>query len=557
MPIPISTSATTNNAAATSDDDDSLYNERPSTAMADFPPISETILDSLDGIDSILDAEDEQLESENDDDNNNGNHSENANENLENDVNNHNNNNLTSSVNSNPTSSSSSLEGAVANGNGAHHPNFRYRSHSPHHSDSNSNSLTDPSSPPPSLPRLLRIPAYQAPHVLQGGHMDPHVELGMSNNTFQQLDAFTDVVIENEDPPSDDRNEDSMVEVTLTPRGDATSLRPPPLTIDDDRFDSDEHVDVESLSTSDDELEHPRLRASSVPSEQPSTGGMATIDTEKTTAASSMDMPTHASSKLPLPYSAHDNDKKPSQPSGISLLSRASHTFYKTFIGRKTSSSDNSKHSTNKDKSSTSNTSKNLSSSTNNNNRGNAMTKVAVTNDDRYERLCRLLDAQLSALDGAKTGFVQLDLLQPLAEQTLRAVSEDARSLLGEYGELEERAEIRQREAAEATEKGEEEIIRKEQLLIEAKVALAEACGEVERLRGELAATNRKLANPATMEKRLKKERDTVRKETELCVDTRLAVEKKLVERRESLGKEKAELGRLEKEFRDIEGDWA
>lgn len=337
-----------------------------------------------------------------------------------------------------------------------------------------------------------------------------------------------------------------MVEVALTPTPQThrvharDSLIVSPID-DDDRFDSDEHVDVESLSSSDDEPNESQSSYTVPPS-------VSSVLPANFAAPDSI--PTQSMPALPTP-------KRP-QSSGISLLSRASQTFYKTFMGRKTSSDKRTPSLVAASSSSTTDTvSTHVTGGDDNNSVLSAAMNATTITDDRYERLCHLLDAQLSALAGAKTGFVQLALLRPLAEETLRAVTVDARGLLGEFGQLEAHAERRRREAEDATAKGEHEVVQKERMLIEAKVALAEACGDVERLRGELAAVKRTLADPATRSRRLRKNVDVVKRETAACRDARSAVEGKLAERRRSLGREKAELSRLEKEFRDIEGDWA
>lgn len=309
---------------------------------------------------------------------------------------------------------------------------------------------------------------------------------------------------------------------------------------DDHLFDSDEQVDVESLSLSDDDDdEHHHALVQSATRARPD-------------AAPRLGSP-HARMESPPPALTLQRATSESIPrssrraeaSAASLLSRASQTFYKTFIKRKPSTADQASPS--------SSSTDALSAARHHMQKG----AQGVALSDRNERLCRLLDAQLSALAGAKTGFVQLALLRPLAEETKRAVSQDARALLLEFGQLEQLAERKQRELTDVRSKGEEEVLRKERLLIEAKVALAEACGEVERLRGELASVKRTLAEPDRRQKGLRKRVEIVQRETVACQEARSSVENKLLERKRSLAREKADLTRLEKEYRDIEGDWA
>lgn len=299
---------------------------------------------------------------------------------------------------------------------------------------------------------------------------------------------------------------------------------------DDLRFDSDEQADVESIATTDDEAgvspnSYPTKRASD------ETLNKNAFDVNTSTAVKTMP----SSSQPCLPVSS-------SNAQSSSLFLRASQTFYKTFIKRKPSSSDRclGTH-ISEDTKAMSRTSKS----------GNT-----EDTEEKLQRLCQLLDAQLSALAGAKTGFVQLALLRPLAEQTLHAVNIDARALLTEYGEAEAEAQRVRNEVISAQKKGEEEILRKERLLVEAKVALAEAHGDVERLRGELASAKRALADPSRKLKGQRKEAEAVRRETVACREARAAVEEKLAEKRRSLDREQVELSRLEKEYRDIEGDW-
>lgn len=285
---------------------------------------------------------------------------------------------------------------------------------------------------------------------------------------------------------------------------------------DDDLFDSDEQVDVESISSSDDddnsESDHPSVLpqcADPIPPKQ------------------YLGKPLPRSKTHTQPSTTAQKQRS-SETASTSLFLRASQTFYKTFIKRKSVSAERP-----------------------------ATTCPRDTNDDQNERLCRLLDAQLSALAGAQTGFVQLELLRPLAEETLRAVTVDARNVLTDFGVLEMRADSLRKEVLDAMARGEEEIFRKERLLIETKVALAEACGEVERLRGELASVKRTLADPTRRQMGRFKLSEKLRLDADACQVARADLEQELAAQKICLAKDMQELSRVEKEFRDIEGDWA
>lgn len=316
---------------------------------------------------------------------------------------------------------------------------------------------------------------------------------------------------------------------------------------DDLRFDSDEQADVESIQSTDDEASVSPDNYLTRPSFDETTNEKcAGVDISTVTKMAA------TSSHSSLPPSS-------SNPQSSSLFLRASQTFYKTFIKRKPSSSEQClsaqipvhTKATNRSNKSTSQPAQ----TTDGKHGVNSECDTECT-EDKLERLCQLLDAQLSALAGAKTGFVQLALLRPLAEQTLHAVDIDARALLTEYGEAEAEAQRARNEVIAAQKRGEEEILRKERILVEAKVALAEAHGDVERLRGELASAKRALADPSRKLKGQRKKAEAVRRETVMCREARAAVEERLAERRRSLDREQVELSRLEKEYRDIEGDW-
>lgn len=178
-----------------------------------------------------------------------------------------------------------------------------------------------------------------------------------------------------------------------------------------------------------------------------------------------------------------------------------------------------------------------------------------------HTRLEQLIEAQIATLNTAKTGFVDLRLLRPMTERTLQAVETDARALLSDYGELERRAADLEKASEAAQRAADDDVAAKEQLLISAKLSLAEARSEVESLRHELRTLQKQLADPARAAAReraeLSRRRDAAAAAVAAGTDARIAAEIRLERRRESLERERAETTKLEKGYRDIEGDWA
>lgn len=165
------------------------------------------------------------------------------------------------------------------------------------------------------------------------------------------------------------------------PTAHATSTNIPVPDEEDDLFDSDEQVDVESISSSDDDDPGPLPQSTdSIPSKQYLGKPLPRSQTH-----------TQPSTTAQKPRS--------SESASTSLFLRASQTFYKTFIKRKTGSTDRQQSS--------------APTAISENTGVKACSLFAAsTTDDQNERLCRLLDAQLSALAGAKKGFVQLEVLR-------------------------------------------------------------------------------------------------------------------------------------------------
>eukprot|EP00177_Eucheuma_denticulatum_P006085 GFKZ01011096.1.p1 GENE.GFKZ01011096.1~~GFKZ01011096.1.p1 ORF type:complete len:414 (+),score=121.22 GFKZ01011096.1:622-1863(+) len=262
---------------------------------------------------------------------------------------------------------------------------------------------------------------------------------------------------------------------------------------EEDWFDSDENkVDVESLDSSSSEEVKPAMQAS-------------------------------------------QSEKKAGKSGGKSLLTRASHTFYKAFgMGGKKGDHKERKAA------------------------GTAEKKDET--DGRYKRLEELLQGQIGTLNGARTGFVDLRLLRPMTERTIEAIATDGKELLGDFGRLEKK--IRE---VEEMEKGDEgrggELQMKERMLIEAKVRLAEVAADVDRLRHELRVAQKELETIEREEAKrweiVKGRRERVAREAKVAREGREVAEERLEREKGKLEWEKGQLERVEKGYRDIEGDWA
>lgn len=308
---------------------------------------------------------------------------------------------------------------------------------------------------------------------------------------------------------------------------------------DDDWFDSDENkVEVESLESS-----------------EGSTGNLEHESTEKVNDESVHVLSTMKPNGTELPVRNLDDSRsgKPKQAGGgaYSLLSRASQTFYKAF--KKTS-----KKATGTASSSGNDFGRKPGTAV-----GQAEQVAGSEREDnlRHERMMQLLDAQIATLNGARTGFVDLNLLKPMTEKTVEAIEGEGKELLGDYAEIERRSRELAKESVEAEREGEWELEAKEKLLINAKMRLAEAHGEVDGLRHELRRLQRLLEAPERVEARLRaerrKRRESVEGEVFATREARIAAERRLEGQRGELKQEEEELDRLDKKYRDIEGDWA
>lgn len=287
---------------------------------------------------------------------------------------------------------------------------------------------------------------------------------------------------------------------------------------DDDWFDSDENkVEVESLASSESSISQP---------------------------------PQTSNSPIPIVHSL-DSPKpppvaRPPQP-GLSFLTRASKTFYKAFRKPKKPPSTES----------TLKTSTPSSASTAVSTPAASLRAAGAGGADvetTHRRLQQLLDAQTATLRSARTGFVELQLVRGMTQRTADTIRSDARALLADYGALERRVAQLARAAKEAEKEAEKEVAAKEQLLIAAKLGLAEANGDVEHMRHELAGA-RKMLGGSDCRGRVRVAKG--RRGAVACREARLGVEGKLEEKRKALLKERAKLAKVEEGYRDLEGDWA
>lgn len=120
--------------------------------------------------------------------------------------------------------------------------------------------------------------------------------------------------------------------------------------------------------------------------------------------------------------------------------------------------------------------------------------EVAHTIDSRQARLLALLDAEVAALTAARSGAIPYSVLAPLTSRTLDAIVDDGMPLLAEYAALDDRAARLASRLASAAADGDAAVGEREQMLIVAKVGLAEARAEVDMLRMRVATVRRQLA---------------------------------------------------------------
>lgn len=109
-----------------------------------------------------------------------------------------------------------------------------------------------------------------------------------------------------------------------------------------------------------------------------------------------------------------------------------------------------------------------------------------------HKRYIGLLEAQTATLNGAKAGFVDLAFLRPMILKTCETISCDLMGLLENYGTVEMRIADMETEISKVEKKTAVEVAEKEDILIDAKMSLAEAQSEVMTLEHELKLVRRK-----------------------------------------------------------------
>jgi hypothetical protein len=178
-----------------------------------------------------------------------------------------------------------------------------------------------------------------------------------------------------------------------------------------------------------------------------------------------------------------------------------------------------------------------------------------------HHRLISMIDAQIATLNGAKAGFVDLSLLKPMTERTRKVIEEQAFAILIDVGKLKAQISDLENEIAVIDRKTEEEICEKEQVLISAKLNMAEAQGDVINLKHDLAGVRKQLKNPDRIARKvqaqLRTRASTARAGAVVAMDARRAAEEKLESRRQQLDAERTTAKRLEASCKDMEGDWA
>jgi hypothetical protein len=186
---------------------------------------------------------------------------------------------------------------------------------------------------------------------------------------------------------------------------------------------------------------------------------------------------------------------------------------------------------------------------------------AALESEKLHRHLLLMIDAQIATLNGAKAGFVDLQLLKPMTEKTCKVIEGQVVALLDDYGKVEMRTTELEKEAEEVERQAEEEISEKEQVLIAAKMSLAESQAEMMSLKHDLASVRRKIADPQRQAARRNAETRVraaaAEQSASVAQDALAAAQKTLRDRRRRLEDERASAEKLEVETRDAEGDWA
>lgn len=181
--------------------------------------------------------------------------------------------------------------------------------------------------------------------------------------------------------------------------------------------------------------------------------------------------------------------------------------------------------------------------------------------DLAHVKLEHHLGAQIATLRSAQSGFVDLTLLAPMTASTLAAVTGEARRLLCVAAGTQARAEHVKASTAGLAAGAETELATKEQLLVSAKLRLAEARCEVQMLKHDLHEAQKGINQPERVAAReryaVRMRRERAEKELNAAMESSDTMQKNLIDRQASLRRDKASVKRLEKSVKDLEGDWA
>jgi hypothetical protein len=187
--------------------------------------------------------------------------------------------------------------------------------------------------------------------------------------------------------------------------------------------------------------------------------------------------------------------------------------------------------------------------------------RKAVEVQSSHHRLISMIDAQIATLNGAKAGFVDLSVLKPMTERTRSVIEEEVMGLFDNFGKLEQRIAILEQEIAAIDKKTEEDVCEKEQVLIAAKLNMAEAQGEVINMKHDLAGVRKELNDPgriaAKVRAQLRARSAAARASAVVAMDARKAAEENVESRRRQLEIERTAAKRLEAGCKDMDGDWA
>lgn len=188
-----------------------------------------------------------------------------------------------------------------------------------------------------------------------------------------------------------------------------------------------------------------------------------------------------------------------------------------------------------------------------------------VEEAEKAEKSCRgliaMLEAQVATLNGAKAGYVDLAVLKPMTERTCKVIEREIVPLLRDNAKLKKRVDELNKELVETERRAGEEICEKEQVLITAKMSLAEAQGELMDLKHKLAVIKKQIADPELQAARnradLRARLTSAEQSYAVASDSRRSAELTLNTRLQELAAETAATKKLEAGYKDMEGDWA